>query len=432
MLGVLSDASKGVEIVRGGTRLPAEGSAALQLGDRVIVPEGGSANVAFPASASNPNPLVGVFSGGSEAVIGVKTIAPGVDQVVVDLAAGDFIVAPPDFTQIESSLLVRKKAAVADGGLGWLLPLGLLGLAGLAGSGGGGGDNTDTGTGTGTGVGTDTGTGTGIGTDTGTGIGTDTGTGTGTGTDTGTGTGTDTGTGAEGMGFLDPTATLVDNLTDALEGPSGAAEAPADGAAKAELGGLASGLGTSLQPVDDLVASVTDAGNGLLAPVVGEEFFADDPNSLDSVDALAADVTGGVVSVPVTPLVDSILGNGVTATLISPADLQVDFVTDGLTNALGSSGLLGVGETAGVGGLLGPLTGMFGSLGGAGSVLAPVGALGNTATGENTPGVVVGSGSEFVENVSGNGSTPGAIPPISSSTDAASNPSPLAPILSML
>ena len=415
--GVLSGASKGVEIVRDGARIPVDAATALQVGDRVVVPDGGTANVAFPASAANPNPLIGVFSGGSDAVIGVKSLAPGVDQVVVDLAAGDFVVAPPDMTQIESSLLVRKKGAVADVG-GWLLPLGLLGLAGAAAALGGGG-------------------------------------------------GGDTPPpppveppspppppgeppspppppveppspppppveppspppppveppppppppAGAAMGFLDPTATLVDNLTDGLE------QSPL-------------GLGGALNPLDGLVSTVTDTGNSLLAPIVGVEFGANNPNSLDSVDALVSELTGGLVAVPLSPLLDTAITSGVTGTLLQPLNLQVDFVTDGLTNALGSTGLLGLGGAVGAGGLLAPLSGLMGGLGGTGGLLDPLGALGNMATGEGTPGAVVGTGGNFIENATGNGSTPPAIPPISSSPDLALlGSSPLGGLLGIL
>lgn len=412
--GVLSGASKGVEIVRDGARIPVDAATALQVGDRVVVPDGGTANVAFPASAANPNPLIGVFSGGSDAVIGVKSLAPGVDQVVVDLAAGDFVVAPPDMTQIESSLMVRKKGLVADVG-GWLLPLGLLGLAGAAAAlGGGGGDTpppppTDP---------------------------------------TSPPPPSDPPpppsvpveppppveppspppppveppppppappppVGAT-MGFLDPTATLVDNLTDGL------AQSPL-------------GLGGALNPLDGLVSTVTDMGNSLLAPIVGVEFGANNPNSLDSVDALVSELTGGLVAALLSPLLDTAITSGVTSTLIQPLNLQVDFVTDGLTNALGATGLLGLGGAVGAGGLLAPLTGLMGGLGGLGGLLDPLGVLGNTATGEGTPGAVVGTGGNFIENATGNGSTPPAIPPISSSPDPALlGASPLGGLLGIL
>lgn len=408
-LGVITGATKGVEIVRDGAHIPVDQATALKAGDRVIVPDGGSANVDFPASAANPNPLVGVFAGGTDAVIGVKSLAPGVDQVVVDLAAGDFVVAPPDLSQIESSLAVRKKGQPAETGLGWL-PLAALGLAGLAAAASGGGD--------------------------------------------------DNSNpppppapppsnpppgpnppspppvepppsnpppsepppappppapppASKGMGFLDPTATLFDHLTDGL------AAAP-----------TTSALGNALQPADDVVRTVTNTGNDLLAPLVGREFFADSPNSLDSVDSLVHQVTD-VVGGPVTPLVDTLLTSGVTSSLAQPANLQVDFVTDGVNNLLGNTGLLGIGDSVGLPGILGPVTTASSSLGDTGAAVAPLGQLGNLVTGEGTPTALLAPVVNLIENATGHGVTPAAIPSISTATDLAAG-TPLASLLSSL
>lgn len=403
-LGVLSGASPGVEIVRAGARVPVQGPVALQVGDKVIVPDGGTAKVDFPASAANQTPLEGVFAGGTQAVIGAKPIGGGVTQVLVELEAGDFIVAPPDLSQIESSLAVRKKGQAGEEGYG-LLPLALLGLAAAAlGSGGGGDDSTPPPT--------------------------------------------------EppvtqppvteppvteppvtqppvtdppvdpGLGFLTPTAIVVDNLTDALANPGGVGGN--NGAADA-LGGL----GGSLAPVDDLVYSVTDAVNGLVAPLVGAEFFADSPNSLDSLDVLGTDVTG-LVQAPIMPVVDTLLGTGTTQTLINPLNLQVDFVSDGLNTLLNGSGLLGGVQGSGAGGLLAPLTDVLGSLGGMSDVIAPLGGTGSMITGENTPSNGLSPIINLLNNSTGNGTVSSPIASLSSTSTATDGGGGLEAILSNL
>lgn len=390
-LGVLSGASPGVEIVRAGARVPVQGPVALQVGDKVIVPDGGTAKVDFPASAANQTPLEGVFAGGTQAVIGAKPIGGGVTQVLVELEAGDFIVAPPDLSQIESSLAVRKKGQAGEEGYG-LLPLALLGLAAAALGSGGGDDPTPTEPPvtqppvtqppvteppvTQPPV-------------------------------------TDPPPADPGLGFLTPTAIVVDNLTDALANPGGVGGN--NGAADA-LGGL----GGSLAPVDGLVYSVTDAVNGLVAPLVGVEFFANSPNSLDSVDVLGTDVTG-LVQAPIMPVVDTLLGSGTTQTLINPLNLQVDFVSDGLNNLLNGSGLLGGVQGTGAGGLLEPLTGVLGSFGGVAGGIAPAGNTGNSLTGESTPSNSLVPVLNLLDNVSGSGQVQSPVAPLSS-TSSASGP----------
>ncbi len=390
-LGVLSGASPGVEIVRAGARVPVQGPVALQVGDKVIVPDGGTAKVDFPASAANQTPLEGVFAGGTQAVIGAKPIGGGVTQVLVELEAGDFIVAPPDLSQIESSLAVRKKGQAGEEGYG-LLPLALLGLAAAALGSGGGDDPTPTEPPvtqppvtqppvteppvTQPPV-------------------------------------TDPPPADPGLGFLTPTAIVVDNLTDALANPGGVGGN--NGAADA-LGGL----GGSLAPVDGLVYSVTDAVNGLVAPLVGVEFFANSPNSLDSVDVLGTDVTG-LVQAPIMPVVDTLLGSGTTQTLINPLNLQVDFVSDGLNNLLNGSGLLGGVQSTGAGGLLEPLTGVLGSFGGVAGGIAPAGNTGNSLTGESTPSNSLVPVLNLLDNVSGSGQVQSPVAPLSS-TSSASGP----------
>ncbi len=142
-LGVITDASPGVEIVRDGSRIPVQAKQALIPGDRVLVPKDGFANAVFPGRLPDEAPLTGTFTGGTDAVVGVKA-APlgGGEQLQVDLASGDLIVAGAEDTAKATTLAVKKAgSAGSEGGIGWLLPFALGGLVGaLASRGGDDGD----------------------------------------------------------------------------------------------------------------------------------------------------------------------------------------------------------------------------------------------------------------------------------------------------
>ena len=84
-VGTLSNATPGVAVMRDGVRIPVDGNQTLMAGDRVIVPEGGQANVLFPGSATNKAPLAGVFTGGTDATIGSTKLPGGLEQVNVCL-----------------------------------------------------------------------------------------------------------------------------------------------------------------------------------------------------------------------------------------------------------------------------------------------------------------------------------------------------------
>ncbi len=323
-VGVITQASPGVEIVRDGSRIPVVDKQALIAGDRVLVPKDGFANAVFPGRQPNETPLTGTFTGGTDAVVGVKA-APmgGGEQVQIDLASGDMIVTGEDAASKATTMAVKKagSAGSEDGGLGWLLPLALGGLAGALLSKEDDNDQTPT-------------------------------------------VPVEPPvppvppvppTPPQGQGLLDPAANLVDNLTDALDnGPLGAL-----------------GLGSTLQPVDNLVSAVTNLGNGVLGPLLGVEFQPDSPNALDPVDNLVGQVTDGVGGL-LGGLLDPLLGQGAVASLIAPLNNQVDFLTDGVAN------LLGGGSNGGLlGGLLG-LTG--GNVPSGGSPLAGDGLLNPAAT----------------------------------------------------
>jgi hypothetical protein len=142
-LGSLSNATPGTVVMRDGVKIPVDGSQTLMAGDRVMVPDGGHANVLFPGSASNKAPLAGVFTGGTDATIGSTKLAGGLEQVNVDVASGDLQVTPPDSDADAAALAVTKKLSAGSGiGLGEFA-LGALGAVGLAAAlgGGGGGDS---------------------------------------------------------------------------------------------------------------------------------------------------------------------------------------------------------------------------------------------------------------------------------------------------
>lgn len=297
-LGVITQASPGVEIVRNGNRIPVDAKQALIAGDRVIVPKDGFANAVFPGRQVNEAPLTGTFTGGTDAVVGIKpaTLGGG-EQLQIDIASGDMVVVGAEEAVKGTTMAVKKAgSAGSEGGLGWLLPLALGGLIGaLAARDDDDGDNNNpppppppgpppqppepppapT----------------------------------------------------TGQGLLDPAATLADNLTDALDnGPLGAL-----------------GLGSTLQPIDNLVNAVTNAGNGILAPLLDDNFDPNTPNALDPVDNVVGQVTDGVGGL-LSGVLDPLLGQGATNSLIAPLENQIDFLTDGLANLLGggaSGGLLG-------------------------------------------------------------------------------------------
>lgn len=369
-LGTLSGATAGTEIVRGDVRVPVTGETALMVGDRVIVPPGGSANVTFPGPAGK-TPLNGVLAGGSDATIGVKQLASGAEQVQVDLAAGDLFVAMPEEAG-DASVAVRKKGT-AGGSTMDNFALGALGLAGLAGLAGGGGSDTVT-----------------------------------------SAPALTTMVPPNPNGPTNPTEPVAPApvATQGLLAPAAVAVTNATNA----LGGgilQGSGLNTLAAPVNGIVATATDGLNSALSPIVGENFTRNNPNNFDPIDTAVASVTTPLAT-GISPVIDSLLGNGATNALIDPVTTQVDFVTDALSGLANSSGLgslangLYAGEaalapvTGLVSGLVGdlvgttnslgaPLTGLLGDLTGSeglnlggvvGGVLAPVtGLLGGSEVG---------------------------------------------------
>ncbi|MES3009339.1 MAG: hypothetical protein V4738_01035 [Pseudomonadota bacterium] len=316
-LGSLSGATPGTQIIRGDVRVPVNGDTALMVGDRVVVPQGGSANVTFPGPAGK-TPLNGVLSGGSDATIGVKQLASGAEQVQVDMAAGDLFVAMPEEAG-DASVAVRKKGA-AGGSMLDNFALGALGLAGLAGLAGGGSD--------------------------GPGLATLVPPNPNGPTNPTTPTEPVTPAPVATQGLLAPAAATVNNATNALGGGI--------------LQG--SGLDTLAAPVDGIVATATDGLNSALGPLVGESFTPNNPNNFDPIDNAVGSVTTPLTGA-ISPVIDSLLGSGTTGSLVSPITTQVDFVTDavsGLANTAGLGSLangLFAGEAA-----LAPVTGLVSGL----------------------------------------------------------------------
>lgn len=133
-IGALTTATTGTMVVREGVRIPVEGPGVLRVGDRLVVPPNGSANVVFPApDTTNKPPVPGVFTGGSEAVLGATQLSPGVQQVDVELLSGDLLFANP-LPEGDTTVAVRKPgapAAVVDDS--WLIGGGLLGMLAVGG-----------------------------------------------------------------------------------------------------------------------------------------------------------------------------------------------------------------------------------------------------------------------------------------------------------
>ncbi len=352
-MGTLSGATPGTHIIRGEARIAVDGETPLMVGDRILVPQGGMANVTFPGPAGKA-PLTGTLSGGSDATIGVKQLLSGAEQVQVDLAAGDLFVAMPEEAG-DASLAVRKKGSSGGSGLDnfGLGALGLAGLAGLASQ--GGGDNT--------GILTAPGMATLVASA--------------SGGQANAAVAADAPVPAQAL--LAPTAVAVDQATNALG--SGLLQG--------------SGLNTLTAPLDGAVLTLTSGLSDALSPVVGSDFTSGNANALDPLDNTVNALTAPLAS-SVSPVIDSLLGNGATQSLLEPAATQVDFVTDavsGLTSAVGLGALtsgLATGEA-----LLAPVTdavtGLVGGL--LGGVTAPVGDLLGGLTGSdglNLGGVVGG------------------------------------------
>lgn len=182
--------------------------------------------------------------------------------------------------------------------------------------------------------------------------------------------------------LLDPSIVLVDTLTDALD-----------------HGALAgSGLASLTDKVDTAAADLIGAVNTVIEPLVGDGFAANHPNDLDPVDNLVGSVATTVKSA-VGADIDALLGAGATASLLAPAGLEVDYVTDVLAHEFDALGLGAVSsqlatvedllapvnatlapleaQIFALGGDLGaPVTGLLGSLGGSGGI-APGALLGD-------------------------------------------------------
>lgn len=358
-LGVITEASPGTQIVRDGARLPVEGKQALVPGDRVVVPKDGFANVVLPGRQPGETPLAGTFTGGTEAVVGLKPGAAGVaDQLQVELVSGDLIVNGAEEAAKATTLAVKKPGSAGEGaGAGWLLPLALGGLIGALAARGNDDDNTNQSPTTPTNPTTPTDP-----------------------TTPTTPPNPTTPPVTTVQGLLDPANTLVNNLTNAVGTPAAAAP----------------GVGGVLAVVDTAVGTVTNAGNGALAPLLGDQFNPNTPNALDPVDTAVAQLTAPLTNV-LGGVLDPSLGAGTVASLINPLNAQVDFLTDGVATLLGGGtggSLLGITSTDATpngNGLLDPASALVDKLtdgldsgllagAGLGGVLEPVDSLVGTVT----------------------------------------------------
>lgn len=369
-LGTITGATAGVTVVRAGNQIPVDSAMNLLEGDKVIVPKDGSANVSFPGSKPGQIPINGVFSGGSEAVIGVSNPASGIQQVTVDMVQGDLFVVPQEVLE-RDSVAVRKKSS--GGGAG-LAALGLLGLAGLAGL----GKDDENGTAGPAGPAGEPGP-----------IGA-----TGAAGEPGA-----TGAAGPGLGILDQ------NFLDTVSGATGNALDPVVG-----TGGLAGDTGT----LDNLLAGVLVDQNGLLLNT--DALGGDGLPGLPGTDALTGLLDG-------TPL-GGLLGGGLPALPGLPGvpGLQSANLTDVIPSAGGLDVLTGLLPSAGgaedlpvVGGLLNSVTSIGGGEGGLTGLLAPVTSL-----------LDVGGGIPVL-----GGLIPGA-EPADSGAAAPASPLPLSSVLGLL
>src|SRR5690606_29868244 len=123
------------------------------------------------------------------------------------------------------------------------------------------------------------------------------------------------------------------------------------------------GLGGALATAVPTVAGLTDQLNDALSPLVGSEFDPDDPNALDPLDEFGVAVADDVGEL-LSPVIDELLGSGVTSSVLGPVAGQVDYITDAVSNLLTEGLLSDVVDTLGLGGLLDGLLGESSDLSG--------------------------------------------------------------------
>ncbi|RYF83151.1 MAG: hypothetical protein EOO29_04490 [Comamonadaceae bacterium] len=128
--------------------------------------------------------------------------------------------------------------------------------------------------------------------------------------------GTREGAPADGTAALDPTSGLFATLLPTVQGLPVVADV---------------GLGEALAPATALVDNLTNGVSHALAPMLGSEFTADNPNELDGVDELVVSVTGGAGDL-LSPIADGLLGEGTLDAALGQINTQVDFLTDGLAD----------------------------------------------------------------------------------------------------
>lgn len=83
---MLIESSEGVSVVRNGRLFPAEIGLALKLGDRVVVPDGGSAQAVF--QEQDGQAVLGTFQGGCNASLVYFSKKSGACSVVFDVHCG--------------------------------------------------------------------------------------------------------------------------------------------------------------------------------------------------------------------------------------------------------------------------------------------------------------------------------------------------------
>lgn len=353
-LGTITGATAGVKVVRGGNEIPVDSALNLLEGDKVVVPKDGSANVTFPGGKPGQIPINGVFSGGSEAVIGLSNPASGIQQVTVDMVQGDLFVVPQEVLE-RDSVAVRKKSS--GGGAG-LAALGLLGLAGLAGLGKDDGEGSPGPQGPQGAQGTP-------------------------GTPGTPGEPGATGPAGPGLGILDQ------NFLDTVSGATGNALNPVVG-----VGGLAGDTGT----LDNLLAGVLVDQNGLLlnTDALGGGGLpglpgADGLTGLLDGTPLGGLLGGGLPALPGLPGVPGLQSSNITDALPGAGSLDVlTSLPTQLTGLLPSAG--GADGVPLVGGLLGSLPSADGGVGGVSSILAPVTELLDLGSGVPVLGSLVPGG----------------------------------------
>ena len=130
---IIESVSPGVEVVTAaGSKLPAATGMSLIKGEKIIVPEGATAQVKLMPNTGKAEPIKAIIQPGSEVVVGSVESINSKDLLTLDVVSGDMVMVDAMTTPVDDiaeGVKITKKGAAAGTEFG-LLPL-ALGAAGL-------------------------------------------------------------------------------------------------------------------------------------------------------------------------------------------------------------------------------------------------------------------------------------------------------------